>query len=151
MRIAAASDHAGCKVREELVHWLRGAGHDVEDLGPFDGNPVDYPDYAAHACRMVAKGGAERAVLVCGSGIGMAISANKIPGCRAAVLHNEYEAEMFRRHNDGNVVCFGARQQGPEIMERCLGIFLATPFDGGRHERRVEKIARLYGQEEAGD
>jgi ribose 5-phosphate isomerase B len=143
MKIAIASDHAALDMKKQLARQLAEAGHLVTDLGAHDTQSVDYPDFARAACALVASGEAERAVLVCGSGIGMAISANKVKGCRAAVLHNEFEAEMSRRHNNANVACFGARQQGWAIVERCLRIFLETPFEGGRHQARVDKMTAL--------
>lgn len=143
MKIAVASDHAALELRKNVSKVLKDLGHDVNDLGTFNEDSVDYPDYAKAACEKVSKGEAQRAVLVCGSGVGMAISANKIKGCRAAVLHNEFEAEMSRKHNDANVACFGARQQGPAIVERCLKLFLSTEFEGGRHKTRVDKMNAL--------
>ena len=138
MKIAIASDHAGIEVREGLLRFLKDAGHEVEDMGPFSTDRVDYPDYAVKACERVS--GGVCAVLICGTGIGMAMSANKIRGIRAAVLHNEFDAEMSRAHNNANVACFGARETGLEMMQRCLTRFLATEFEGGRHEGRVAKI-----------
>jgi ribose 5-phosphate isomerase B len=143
MKIAVAADHAGFALKQELCALLRKQGHEVLDCGPESDARVDYPDFAARAARAVSGGRAERAVLVCGSGIGMAISANKVPGCRAAVLHNEWEAEMSRRHNNANVACFGARSMGVAIVERCLEVFLAAPFEGGRHAERVDKMNAL--------
>lgn len=143
MKIAIAGDHAALELRQLVAKVLKDLGHEVQDLGPFNADSVDYPDFAKSACERVSRGEAERAVLVCGSGIGMAIAANKVKGCRAAVLHNEFEAEMTRRHNNANVACFGARQHGPAIVERCLKLFLETPFEGGRHAARVDKINAL--------
>jgi len=143
MNIAIASDHAGFAMKQNLARWLAEQGHKVTDCGPADDRRVDYPDFALRACAVLRDGGVERAVLVCGSGIGMAMSANKLGGCRAAVLHSEWEAEMSRRHNDANVACFGARSMGPDIVQSCLKTFLATGFDGGRHADRVAKILNL--------
>lgn len=145
MRIAIASDHAAVEMRQHLVKFLRDHGHEVEDCGPAQGESVDYPDFAAEVARRVANGQAGKGVLCCGSGIGMAMAANKVPGVRAAVIHSEWEAEMSRRHNDANVACFGQRQQTPWLAERFLKVFLATEFEGGRHQRRVEKICGLDG------
>jgi ribose 5-phosphate isomerase B len=145
MNISIASDHAGFAMKQSLARWLAEQGHAVNDCGPADDKRVDYPDFAAKAGELVRQGKTERAVLVCGSGIGMAMSANKIPGCRAAVLHSEWEAEMSRRHNDANVACFGARSMGPDLVQSCLKVFLATGFDGGRHAERVAKISTLDG------
>ncbi|MCC6465708.1 MAG: ribose 5-phosphate isomerase B [Planctomycetes bacterium] len=145
MKIAIASDHAGFDLKEELVRFLQDKGHQVANMGPLDKNRVDYPDFAVRACERLKSGEAQRVVLVCGSGIGMAISANKVSGCRAAVIHNEWEGEMCRRHNDANVACFGARSMGPEIVQRSLLAFLAAEFEGGRHAERVAKMNRLDG------
>ncbi|MCC6574554.1 MAG: ribose 5-phosphate isomerase B [Planctomycetes bacterium] len=145
MKVAIAGDHAALELRAIVLKTLKDLGHEVQDLGPHTGDSVDYPDFAKAACQLVAKGEAERAILVCGSGVGMAISANKIKGCRAAVLHNEFEAEMTRKHNNANVACFGQRQHGPAIVERCLKIFMTTEFEGGRHKTRVDKMNALEG------
>lgn len=145
MNIVIASDHAGFAFKESLRHWLKEKGHVVEDAGPYSDQRVDYPDFAAQACERLVKGLAHRVVLVCGSGIGMAMSANKVPGCRAAVIHNEWEAEMSRRHNDANVACFGARSMGPDVVQASLLRFLATEFEGGRHADRVGKMNHLDG------
>lgn len=143
MRIVLAADHAAVSEKAAVADDLRAAGHEVTDLGPFDAESVDYPDYAAPAARAVASGEADRAVLLCGTGIGQCISANKVHGARAAVLWNDASAEMSRRHNDANVACFGARLQSQEEILRILHVWLETPFDGGRHQRRVDKINAL--------
>lgn len=143
MNVVIASDHAGFAMKETLRQWLAEQGHKVQDAGPASDARVDYPDFAAKACEVLQGDQAERAVLVCGSGIGMAMSANKVRGCRAVVPHNEWEAEMSRRHNDANVACFGARSIGIEVAQNCLKVFLATGFDGGRHAERVAKIGAL--------
>lgn len=145
MRIAVAADHAAIEMKNELVSFLKEDGHQVDDLGPFSADRVDYPDYAARACTRLAENSAHRVVLVCGSGIGMAMSANKIPGCRAVVVHNGWEAEMSRRHNNANVACFGARSMGIDVVKQSLRVFLATEFDGGRHTNRVAKMSKLDG------
>jgi ribose 5-phosphate isomerase B len=143
MRIALASDHAGFKLKDALVAELAAAGHDAIDLGTEGEASVDYPLYAEPAARMVADGDADTAVLVCGSGNGVAIVANKVAGIRAVNAHDVREAEMARRHNDANVVTLsGARldaQQAGEIVE----MFLTTDFEGGRHARRVNQISAL--------
>ena len=143
MRIVVAADHAAVSEKSALVDALRAEGHEVSDLGPFDDTSVDYPDYAAPAARAVASGEADRAVLLCGTGIGQSICANKIHGARAAVLWNEASAEMSRRHNDANVACFGVRIQTLPVIQELLEKWLDTPFDGGRHGRRVDKINAL--------
>ncbi len=148
MRIAIASDHAALEMRKQLVKFLTELGHEVEDCGPDSTESVDYPDFAAEVGKRVATGQVSRGVLCCGSGVGMAIAANKVPGVRAVVVHSDWEAEMSRRHNDANVACFGARQQTAWMAERYLKLFLATAFEGGRHTRRVEKICGLDGSEQ---
>jgi len=143
MRIAIGADHAGFETKEKLKASLAKAGHEVRDLGTSSLDSVDYPDYAARVGKAVASGEAERGVLVCGSGIGMSIAANKVPGVRAALLGDEFSAEVCRRHNDANVACFGARLFAPEAIQRFLDKFLATPFEGGRHQARVNKMKSL--------
>ncbi len=138
--IVIAADHAGVELKGALAELLRDAGHEVEDLGPFDATSVDYPDFAHLAAAAVAEGRAERGVLVCGTGIGMSMAANTHPGVRAALCHDAFTAEMARRHNDANVLCMGGRVTGAGVAEQMARIFLETPFDGGRHQRRVELI-----------
>ena len=140
MKIAIGADHAGFSSKEELKKAIAASGHEVADLGTESEASVDYPDFARAVAEAVAGGKADRGVLVCGTGIGMSMTANKVPGIRAAVVTDAYTAEMSRRHNDANVLCMGARVLDPERMKEYLGIFLHTPFDGGRHARRVEKI-----------
>ncbi|MGN6187814.1 MAG: ribose 5-phosphate isomerase B [Conexibacter sp.] len=143
MRIALASDHAGFALKEHLVAALAAAGHDVVDVGTDSAESVDYPRYAAPAARMVAEGEADRGVLVCGSGNGVAIVANKLPGVRAVNAHDADEAEMCRRHNDANVVTLSGARLDPDTAEAIVQTFLTTDFDGGRHARRVDQIAAL--------
>lgn len=143
MRIALGSDHAGFAVKRRLKAFLEGLGHTVDDHGAPGEESVDYPDFAEKVARSVASGGAERGVLVCGTGIGMSMAANKVPGIRAAVVTDPFTAEMSRRHNDANVFCAGARVLSPEKIEEALRTWLAMPFDGGRHAPRVAKINRL--------
>ena len=143
MKIAMASDHAGHKLKGELADRLREAGHEVEDLG---GGPErsDYPGMAERVGRAVAGGGAERGVLVCGSGIGVAIAANKVPGIRAATIGEPVSARLSREHNDLNVICLGERLIGPEMAWECVRIFLETDHSTeGRHATRVAQIADL--------
>ena len=143
MKISIGSDHAGFEVKEKLKANLIKAGHEVLDKGTHSLDSVDYPDFAAHVARSVAKGEAEKGVLVCGSGLGVSISANKVAGARAALITDEWFAEMARRHNDANVACFGARVNAPEAIQRFLDRFLATAFEAGRHKERVAKITAL--------
>ncbi len=142
-KLVAASDHAGLALRAEAVKAARGRGAEVEDLGPFTADSVDYPDLAARVGEAVASGRARFGVLVCGTGIGMSIAANKLDGVRAALCRSEYEARMARAHNDANVLCLGERVTGPGLGAAIVEAFLATPFEGGRHARRVEKITAL--------
>jgi ribose 5-phosphate isomerase B len=141
--ILMASDHAGFELKELLAERARGSGHEVVDLGPASEDPVDYPDFAHNLARRIAEGQAEFGVLICGTGIGMAMAANRHPGVRAAVCHDAFTAELARRHNNANVLCLGGRTTGPGVAIQMLDIFLATPFDGGRHGRRVGKIETL--------
>jgi ribose 5-phosphate isomerase B len=140
--IAIASDHAGVALKAELVRQVQARGLDIEDLGPSDTESVDYPDYAHLLARAVADGRIERGILICGSGIGMSMAANRHPGVRAALCHDAYTAEMARRHNDANVLCVGERSTGVGVAEQIVRVFLDTEFEGGRHQRRVAKIER---------
>ena len=140
MKIAFTNDHAAVEAREQIIRKLRELGHEVIDLGAKSPESVDYPNYAAAAARAVAAGEADRAVLVCGTGIGMSIVANKFRGVRCAVATDTYAAEMSRRHNDANCLALRAREQSPETNEQILDVWLKTEFEGGRHERRVKLI-----------
>ena len=142
-RVITGSDHAGLNLRAEAVKVAREAGYDVTDLGPFSAESVDYPDFAKAVGEAVAAGRARLGILVCGTGIGMSITANKVRGVRAAHCVTEFEARMARAHNDANVLCIGERVIGPGIAAAVVKAFLETPFEGGRHERRVEKIRAL--------
>jgi ribose 5-phosphate isomerase B len=141
MRIAVGSDHRGIEVRHRLMELLRALNHEVLDTGTEETTGVDYPDVAAAVAECVSRGETERGILICGTGIGMAISANKFPGVRAAPCHDDLTAEMSRRHNDLNVLCLSADLLGEKLIARMVELWLATPFDGGRHARRIEKIA----------
>jgi ribose 5-phosphate isomerase B len=143
MKIAAGADHAGYGLKDRLVRMLRADGHTVDDLGTSSAASVDYPDFAAAVAERVASGAAERGVLVCGSGIGVAIAANKIDGIRAACCNDLYSAKLSRAHNDANVVTLGERVVGWALAEEIVRTFLATPWDGGHHAQRIEKIHRL--------
>lgn len=140
MRIAIGSDHAGYQLKEALGPLLGAAGHEVVDVGTDSEESVDYPDPASAAARLVAAGEAERAVIVCGSGVGVAIVANKVEGVRAVNAHDAEEAEMSRRHNDANVLTLAGRRLDRAAVAPIVETFLTTDFDGGRHARRVEKI-----------
>jgi ribose 5-phosphate isomerase B len=143
MRIAIGSDHRGVQQRQRLIGLLERLGAEVVDCGSFGTEPVDYPDIAADVARRVADGSAERGILLCCTGVGMAIAANKVPGVRAATCHDEVTAEMSRRHNDLNVLCLAAEMLGPEMQDKVIRTWLTTPFEGGRHARRVGKIKAL--------
>ncbi|MCE9571615.1 MAG: ribose 5-phosphate isomerase B [Deltaproteobacteria bacterium] len=144
MRWYAGSDHAGRELRQLLVAALRGLGDEVEDLGTNDKASVDYPDYGAAVGRAVAAAKGEAlGLVVCGSGIGISIAANKVHGIRAALVHDTYTAEMARRHNDANVVAFGARVVGDGVAEAALRAFRDATFEGGRHGMRVDKLTAL--------
>ena len=142
-RVIAGSDHAGLLLRAEGVKIAQGLGFEVEDLGPFSGESVDYPDYARRVGEAVAGGGAALGLLVCGTGIGMSIAANKVRGVRAAHCASEFEARMARQHNDANVLCIGERVVGLGLGGAIVRAFLETPFEGGRHARRVEKMMAM--------
>ena len=146
MRIAIASDHRGYHLKEKLTSILRTKGHDVVDEGTSATEAVDYPDFAALVARKVSNQSVERGILICGSGIGMAVTANKFPGVRAAPCTDEVTAEISRRHNDLNVLCLSADMLSPRSVERMVKIWLETEFEGGRHSRRVEKIHQIEGQ-----
>jgi len=143
MNIAIGADHAGFVLKQEVAESLRQAGHTVIDEGTDSTAPADYPDYAAAVGRAVAGGLAERGILVCGTGVGMAIAANKIHGVRAALAVNPEEVQLTRQHNDANVLALGARYTSPGRANQFVKLFLETAFEGGRHERRVSKIMQL--------
>jgi ribose 5-phosphate isomerase B len=140
MRIAVGSDHAGFHLKEHVRQVLEAEGHDIVDVGTGSPESVDYPRYAEDASRLVAQGEADRAVLACGSGVGVSIVANKIAGVRAVNAHDASEAEMARRHNDANVVTLSGARLQPEHADRIVRTFLRTSFEGGRHARRVRQI-----------
>jgi ribose 5-phosphate isomerase B len=143
LAIVLGADHAGWELKEACKAWLIDHGHQVLDFGTHSPEPVDYPDYAAQVAEAVAVGKVDRGVLVCGTGIGMAIAANKVPGVRAASCTDTFTARMSREHNDANVLCLGARLTGREVARDNLDIWLDTAFAGDRHARRVGKIASL--------
>jgi ribose 5-phosphate isomerase B len=142
-KVLIASDHAGFNGKEAVKKTLDEMGVEYEDLGTNSLDSVDYPDYAERVAKGVAGGAAECGILVCGSGLGMEIAANKIPGVRAALAWNEETAILARQHNDANVVAVGARTTPQEIIAQIIRAFLTTDFEGGRHQRRIEKIKKL--------
>lgn len=139
--IAIASDHAGLVLKDALADQLRDAGFTVQDLGTNAADSVDYPDYADKLADALAAGPAQRGVLVCGTGIGISIAANRHRHIRAALCHNATDARLCRQHNNANVLVVGARTMGAEVAADCLNTFLETAFEGGRHERRVSKMS----------
>jgi len=142
-RIAIGADHAGYRLKEEIIRFLQASGYPVEDMGTSGEESVDYPDYAARVARAVTAGQADLGILICGTGIGMSIAANKVPGIRAAVATDSYMARMAREHNDANVLCLGGRVLGDGSALEVVQAFLQSRFAGGRHARRVEKIQAL--------
>lgn len=139
--IAIASDHAGYDLKQSLLAALSSAGHRVLDLGTDGPQSVDYPDFAAVLATALGDGRANRGILVCGSGLGISIAANRFAHVRAALCHDVTSARLAREHNDANVLALGARLIGSQVAEDCARVFLATPFEGGRHARRVAKLA----------
>ena len=143
MRIAVGCDHRGVNLRAKIVSLLQNLGQEVVDVDVQQDGTVDYPDIAAAVAQKVSNGDVERGILICGTGLGMAIAANKFPGVRAAPCHDDLTAEMSRRHNDLNVLCLSGDILGERLVDRLVEIWLRTEFEGGRHQRRVEKIAKL--------
>jgi ribose 5-phosphate isomerase B len=141
--VALGADHAGWELKEALKAWLMDAGHQVLDFGTHGPDSVDYPDYALQVAEAVTVGKVERGVLVCGTGIGMTIAANKVPGIRAALCGDVFTARMSREHNDANVLALAGRLTGRETGLEILRAWLDTPFAGGRHARRVDKIGEM--------
>ena len=146
MKIALGADHAGFELKEQIKRQLAAAGVQVDDRGAHSSESVDYPDFARAVGEEVARKHADFGILVCGTGIGMSMSANKVPGIRAAKADTEFEAEMARAHNDANVLCLGARVTDAATAEKLVRKFLETRFEGGRHQRRVDKIMALERQ-----
>lgn len=146
MRVAIASDHRGYHLKERVISLLRSKGHDVYDDGPSTEESVDYPDFAAIVARKVSHGEVDRGILICGTGIGMAITANKFPGVRAAACVDEVTAELSRRHNDLNVLCLSGDLLSSRSTERLVELWMDTEFEGGRHQRRLDKIRQLESE-----
>ena len=143
MKIALAADHAGFAFKEKLAAELRALGHEPVDFGTQSVESVDYPDFAIPACQSVADGKAERAILVCTNGIGMSMTANRIPGLRGALVYSARTAAMTRAHHDSNVLCLGAGEFPAETLLEWVRIWLGAPFEGGRHARRIGKLGAL--------
>ena len=147
MRIGIGSDHGGYSLKELLKDYLKEKdGIEVEDYGTFDNRSVDYPDFALKVARAVASGDVDRGILCCGTGIGVAITANKVPGIRAAVCSDTFSARMSREHNDANILCLGERVVGPGLALEILKVWLESGFEGGRHKRRIDKIIAVERQ-----
>jgi len=140
MKVALASDHRGYQSKEQLKVHLEEAGHDVADYGCASAASCDYPDMAFDGAKSVASGSSDRGIFLCGTGIGMSISANKVHGVRAALCHDELTAEMSRRHNDANILCLPADMLGEKLIYRLVEVWLRTEYEGGRHDRRIGKI-----------
>ncbi|MFA9374807.1 MAG: ribose 5-phosphate isomerase B [Poseidonibacter sp.] len=143
MKYFIGADHAGIDIKAYVKELFEGLGHEVIDLGPTTKDRVDYPDYAAKVCESVLSNEGSKGILICGSGIGMSMAANKFNGIRAALCHNEYSAKMAREHNDANVICIGERVSGYGMVEAIVESWDKSSFEGGRHEGRVAKINAL--------
>ena len=150
MNVAIASDHRGVRVRGQIVGEVASLGHAVADLGPESPESVDYPDFAKAVCQKVLSGDADRGILICGTGIGMCIAANKFPGIRAVTCHDDITAELSRRHNDANVMCLSADLLGDRLLGRIVALWLETDYEGGRHQRRLDKVVELEREFGAG-
>ena len=151
MRIVIGSDHAGYGLKGAVAEHLRNGGHQVDDVGTYSREPVDYPPICADVARQVVRGGADLGIVIGGSGQGEAMAANKVHGARAAVCHDEYTSRLARRHNDANVLSLGARVVTTELALDIVDVFLDTGFDGGRHVVRIEELAVIEAEEATGD
>ncbi|MCB0307932.1 MAG: ribose 5-phosphate isomerase B [Bdellovibrionales bacterium] len=143
MKIAVGADHAGFDFKEEVIGILKSLGHEVSDVGTFSKDSVDYPDYAKLVAKEVEDQKVDRGILICGTGIGMSIAANKFKHIRAALVTDAFTAKMSRSHNDANILCLGSRVINPEQLANIIATWLSEPFEGGRHKRRVEKMMAL--------
>ncbi|HEY3964262.1 MAG TPA: ribose 5-phosphate isomerase B [Planctomycetaceae bacterium] len=146
MKIAIASDHRGYAIKGKILALIAELGHDALDLGTDSSESVDYPDFAVKVARAVSVKEADRGILICGTGMGMCITANKFPGVRACTCHDDLTAEMSRRHNDANVLCLSADLLGDRLVNRMVELWLKTEFEAGRHARRIEKISRIEAE-----
>ena len=145
MKFYIATDHAGVDLKDFTVELLKQKGHEVVDLGPFNKDRVDYPDYAVQVAQHVLADNQSQGILICGSGIGMSMAANRFHGIRAALCHDAYTAQVARQHNDANILCFGERIVGRGVAESIIDSWIASSFEGGRHCGRVEKIESIQG------
>ena len=146
MKIALGADHAGFKHKQIVAEELKGLGHEVVSFGAEDESRVDYPDPAREVCQHVVDGTCDRGILICGTGLGMGIAANKVRGIRAAVAHDEYTTIMSRAHNDANVLCLGARVIDEETALSLVSLWLRTNYEGGRHQQRLDKISQMESE-----
>jgi ribose 5-phosphate isomerase B len=146
MRIGLACDHGGFELKEELKAFLKSTGVETVDMGSFNEESVDYPDFGVRVAEQVSRGELERGILICGTGIGMSIVANKFPGVRAALANDLYSARCSREHNDANILVIGGRMIGREVAREIVKVWLSTPFAGGRHQQRIDKIKALEKQ-----
>ncbi|MBS5966470.1 MAG: ribose 5-phosphate isomerase B [Finegoldia magna] len=149
MKIAIAADHGGFELKDSMVEYIKSLGNEVVDLGTNSADSVDYPDYAKKVCEEIQKGNSDLGILICGTGIGMSLAANKFEGIRAACVSDVYSAKMSRNHNNANVLCIGARVIGDEVAKLIIKTFLENEFEAGRHQRRVDKIM-AFEQENKG-
>lgn len=140
MKIAIAADHGGFELKDSMVEYIKSLGNEVVDLGTNSADSVDYPDYAKKVCEEIQQGNSDLGILICGTGIGMSLAANKFEGMRAACVSDVYSAKMSRNHNNANVLCIGARVIGDEVAKLIIKTFLENEFEAGRHQRRVDKI-----------
>ncbi len=145
MKFYVGTDHAGLDLKNYVVTLLQEKGHDVVDMGPFNKERVDYPDYAVAVSQNVREHTGSQGILICGSGIGMSMAANRFKGIRAALCHDAYTAQMARQHNDANILCFGERVVGQGVTESIIDAWIAANFEGGRHSGRIAKIEAIEG------
>lgn len=143
MKIAIAADHGGFELKDSMVEYIKSLGNEVVDLGTNSADSVDYPDYAKKVCEEIQQGKSDLGILICGTGIGMSLAANKFEGIRAACVSDVYSAKMSRNHNNANVLCIGARVIGDEVAKLIIKTFLENEFEAGRHQRRVDKIMAI--------
>ena len=143
MKLAIASDHGALELKQAVVHYLKQQQIEVEDLGTSTNDSVDYPDFAAQVAQQVSTGRVDAGILACGTGIGMSITANKFKNVRAALVTDEFTARMSKEHNNANILCLGGRVKKPEEAKRLVALWLETKFEGGRHQKRLDKIAEL--------
>lgn len=151
MKVAIGNDHRGFEAKQQIKSIITQLGHECVDVGSSDDNPVDYPDLAYRAAMAVSKKKADRAILACGTGIGMSIAANKIKGIRAALCHDELSARVSRHHNNANVLCLSGDLIGEVLLRKIVEVWLDTEFEGGRHQRRIDKIAAIEQGKDPGE